>query len=155
MPRISIFALLLLTHFACHAQQKEKYIGVYGSIVNGGALMQSTASAVSVNETRSLRFGLSYSTQLGPNLFFMTGSEYARHRLSATYSSFPNSPNEEGVLDLLSFPITLHASWKYLYFTCGVIADFELENVLYNQAGEKDAMPNQTALGPLVELVLK
>ena len=79
MLRTGIFILLLLTQLVCLSQQKEKYVGVYGSIVNGGALMQSTASAVSVGETKSLRFGLSYSTQIGPNLFFMTGAEYAHH----------------------------------------------------------------------------
>jgi hypothetical protein len=155
MLRNGIITLLLLTQIVCAAQQKEKYIGFYSSVVNGGALMQSTASAVSISEIKSLRFGLSYSTQLGPNLFFMTGTEYANHRLSASYSNSPASPADQGVLDLLSFPITLHASWKYLYFTCGLIADFELKNVLYNQGIEKDAMPNQTGLGPLIEFGFK
>jgi hypothetical protein len=154
MLRSSIFTLLLLSHFASLAQQREKYVGVYSSVLNGGALMQSTASNISINETSSLRFGFSYSTQLGPNLFFMTGAEYANHRLHATYNNSPATV-DRGVMDLLSFPVTLHASWKYLYFTCGLIADFELKNVLYNQGIEKDAMPNQTGLGPLVEVGLK
>jgi len=153
MRRQAIFTILLFINLACLSQQKEKYIGVYSSVVNGGALMQSTVSGISVNETGSLRFGISYCKQMGPNLFFMTGTEYAHHRLEVSY--YDGTPNDKGMLDLLSFPVTLHASWKYLYLTGGLIADFQLKNVLYNQGGDKDAMPNQTGLGPLVEFGLK
>jgi hypothetical protein len=153
MRRQAIFTILLFISQACISQQKEKYIGLYSSVVNGGALMQSTVSAISINETSSARFGISYSKQMGPNLFFMTGGEYAHHLLVASY--YDGTPNDKGVLDLLSFPLTLHASWKYLYLTGGLIADFQLKNVLYNQGGNKDAMPDQTGLGPLVEFGLK
>jgi len=153
MRRQALFTMLLFIDLACLSQQKEKYIGFYTSVVNGGALMQSTVSGISVNENGSLRLAGTYSTQLGPNLFFMTGAEYARHRLDVSY--YDGTPNDKGELILLSFPLTLHASWKYLYLTGGLIADFQLKNVLYNQGGNKDAMPNQTGLGPLVEFGLK
>ena len=135
MRRLAIFYILLFTHLACISQQKEKYVGIYSSVINGGALMQSTVSGISVNENNSLRLGFSYSKQMGPNLFFMTGTEYAHHNLVASY--YDGTPNDKGVLDLLSFPVTLHASWKYLYLTGGLIADFELKNVLYNQGGKQ------------------